>query len=296
MARHDRVCFKCKKNRATYSFQGAQGRQLRTQPGLCVHCVFNRSNWNCPVKVLTNPEECKTIKPNHFINTLLLYRNPKAVAEEMKEILSWPVKTFNEYIVDISCDCGFSAVVNHFFFTRRKIRLFFIASLRFMEKYVSPEMFDFLNQAEDFADYSEIQVDEARNSIERVYSEIHYSNETSQYKRMLDHLVVSLFNYGSINYSSGQYPICMLNTAHLTLKYLFHVFGDEDMKIDKKFITFDVLALAKKAYYDRDWSAMPILADALQDAGFDNNKVMKQCQEGYHYRGCKILDSILNKT
>ena len=43
---------------------------------------------------------------------------------------------------------------------------------------------------------------------------------------------------------------------------------------------------------------MPILADALLDAGCDNEKILQHCrqQEGVHAKGCWVIDLLLDKS
>lgn len=54
-------------------------------------------------------------------------------------------------------------------------------------------------------------------------------------------------------------------------------------------------ALARGMYQSRDFSAMPILADALQDAGCDDEEVLRHCrQPGVHVRGCWVVDQVLD--
>ncbi len=61
-------------------------------------------------------------------------------------------------------------------------------------------------------------------------------------------------------------------------------------------LTSDVLALARQMYESREFSAMPILADALQDAGCDNPDVLNHCRgDGPHVRGCWVVDLVLGK-
>jgi hypothetical protein len=56
-------------------------------------------------------------------------------------------------------------------------------------------------------------------------------------------------------------------------------------------------ALAREMYESRDFSAMPILADALQDAGCDNDDILNHCRgEGPHVRGCWVVDLVLGKA
>ncbi|MBM3982853.1 MAG: hypothetical protein FJ304_21800 [Planctomycetes bacterium] len=60
--------------------------------------------------------------------------------------------------------------------------------------------------------------------------------------------------------------------------------------------TSDAVALARTMYETREFSAMPILADALQDAGCDSDDVLNHCRgEGPHVRGCWVVDMVLGK-
>jgi hypothetical protein len=60
--------------------------------------------------------------------------------------------------------------------------------------------------------------------------------------------------------------------------------------------TSTVVALASGIYADRAFDRMPILADALQDAGCVNADILNHCRcEGVHIRGCWVVDLILGK-
>jgi hypothetical protein len=49
-------------------------------------------------------------------------------------------------------------------------------------------------------------------------------------------------------------------------------------------------------YESRDFSPMPILADALQDAGCDSDDVLAHCRgDESHVRGCWAVDLVLGK-
>ena len=58
-----------------------------------------------------------------------------------------------------------------------------------------------------------------------------------------------------------------------------------------------VLALAKQMYEARDFSAMPILADALQDAGCNEPAILDHCRDPkqVHVRGCWVVDLVVGK-
>ncbi len=55
--------------------------------------------------------------------------------------------------------------------------------------------------------------------------------------------------------------------------------------------------LARQMYESRDFGAMPILADALQDAGCDSDEVLSHCRDANatHVRGCWVCDLVLGK-
>jgi hypothetical protein len=49
-------------------------------------------------------------------------------------------------------------------------------------------------------------------------------------------------------------------------------------------------------YDSRDFSDMPVLADALEEAGCANQDVLSHCRNrGDHVRGCWVIDGILGK-
>jgi hypothetical protein len=54
--------------------------------------------------------------------------------------------------------------------------------------------------------------------------------------------------------------------------------------------------IAQNIYKDRAFDRMPILADALEDAGCADESILRHCRaEGPHVRGCHILDVLLGK-
>lgn len=61
--------------------------------------------------------------------------------------------------------------------------------------------------------------------------------------------------------------------------------------------TSDVYLLAAGAYAENEFSALPILADALQDAGCEDTALLDHLRgPGPHARGCWVLDLILGKS
>ncbi|MDB5310483.1 MAG: hypothetical protein JWO38_4685 [Gemmataceae bacterium] len=67
--------------------------------------------------------------------------------------------------------------------------------------------------------------------------------------------------------------------------------------IDPSWLTSTVTDLARQMYESRDFSPMPILADALQDAGCYHPDFLCHCRgPGPHVRGCWVVDLVLGKT
>ncbi|HEY1190777.1 MAG TPA: hypothetical protein VGE74_24315 [Gemmata sp.] len=61
--------------------------------------------------------------------------------------------------------------------------------------------------------------------------------------------------------------------------------------------TDTVMALAAQMYASRSFDAMPILGDALADAGCPDGEILEHCRRpGPHVRGCFVVDLVLNKT
>jgi hypothetical protein len=57
-----------------------------------------------------------------------------------------------------------------------------------------------------------------------------------------------------------------------------------------------VVRIAQAIYDERAFDWMPILADALEDAGCDNADILRHCREpGEHVRGCWVVDLLLGK-
>jgi hypothetical protein len=57
-----------------------------------------------------------------------------------------------------------------------------------------------------------------------------------------------------------------------------------------------VIGLARQVYELGDFSPMPVLADALQDAGCDDGDVLNHCRgDGPHVRGCWVVDLVPGK-
>jgi hypothetical protein len=76
------------------------------------------------------------------------------------------------------------------------------------------------------------------------------------------------------------------------------IFGNpfRPVSIDPRWLTSTVVDLANAIYDERAFNRMPILADALMDAGCDIDEVIAHCRsDGPHVLGCWVVDRILGK-
>jgi hypothetical protein len=84
----------------------------------------------------------------------------------------------------------------------------------------------------------------------------------------------------------------------LNVAFLRDIFGNpfHPITFSPSWHTDTALSLARQMYDSRDFSAMPILADALQDAGCDNEDILSHCRGGWpHVRGCWVVDLVFGK-
>jgi hypothetical protein len=79
------------------------------------------------------------------------------------------------------------------------------------------------------------------------------------------------------------------------LRDIFGPVPFREVGFDLGWLTPSVLSIARRAYDESDFSALPVLADALADAGCDNEDLPRHCRERglAHCRGCWAVDLLL---
>jgi hypothetical protein len=62
--------------------------------------------------------------------------------------------------------------------------------------------------------------------------------------------------------------------------------------------TSTVVALAQGIYDERAFDRLPLLLDALMDAGCDNEEILKHCraERQVHVLGCWVVDAVLGRS
>ncbi len=98
--------------------------------------------------------------------------------------------------------------------------------------------------------------------------------------------------------ATGTRPSEFSEELTLQTELVRDIFGNpfRSVEIQLEWFTSDVLALARGIYAERAFDRMPILADALQDAGCDDEEVLTHCREQReHVRGCWVVELLLGK-
>ena len=96
----------------------------------------------------------------------------------------------------------------------------------------------------------------------------------------------------------GQFPLHRSNESERVAQCnLIHcIFGNPFRSVvaDPAWLTPTVVSIAIAIYQDRGFDRLPILADALEEAGCTNADLLLQCrQPGEHVRGCWVVDMLL---
>ncbi|MBN9119700.1 MAG: hypothetical protein J0I06_11180 [Planctomycetes bacterium] len=76
-------------------------------------------------------------------------------------------------------------------------------------------------------------------------------------------------------------------------------FGDpfSPVKFNPEWRTDTAVMLARSIVTRRTFDLMPVLSDALMDAGCEDGRVIGHCRSSRpHARGCWVLDAILEKA
>jgi hypothetical protein len=88
--------------------------------------------------------------------------------------------------------------------------------------------------------------------------------------------------------------------AHCSL--LREIYGNpfHPVTLNESWLTWSdctVAKLAQSIYDDRAFDRLPVLADALEEAGCTDEKMLDHCRiSGFHVRGCWFLDLLLGNT
>ena len=194
----------------------------------------------------------------------------------------------------------------------RRVLLLGVACCRlFADFLVAPQTQAALDGLEDLADLTDLtDQKKLRRSVERqAVRGCHWADRVAEKYRIPAMAVSMLASLDHLNlFDNVVYYLRQvaeregdLTSADRRLVGLIRdIFGNpfRPVVFDPGCRTSTVLGLARPMYESRDFAPMPILADALQDAGCDNAGVLAHCRDpqGTHVRGCWVVDLLLGKS
>ena len=104
---------------------------------------------------------------------------------------------------------------------------------------------------------------------------------------------------GAVSYLSDYLTDADATNQQLGTASLSDIFGNpfRPVTFDPSWRTEAVVVLARGMYESRDFAPMPVLADALEDAGCADADILAHCRgDGPHVRGCWVVDLVLGKS
>lgn len=115
----------------------------------------------------------------------------------------------------------------------------------------------------------------------------------------------ALLTAHAFGYANHHRAACLPGSEELRDEHLdvqAHIFRDivgnpfAPIAFDSRWRTEDTLGLALGIYEDRAFARLPILADALMDAGCADDRLLAHCRSAApHARGCWAVDLVLAK-
>jgi hypothetical protein len=192
-------------------------------------------------------------------------------------------------------------------FCDRKWRLLGCACCRHVgDKLTDPRCEGIIDRAEAFADAKTNRERAAIHEVRRLANGLlaeHAGSHSIQAVRslLLPSAVRAASSAAAYAVSVGSYGYHPRKREQRSAQVPFirDIFGNpfRPVSLDPSWLTSTVLALAESIYADRAFDRLPILADALQDAGCENTDVLDHCRgPGPHVRGCWVVDILTDRT
>jgi hypothetical protein len=149
-----------------------------------------------------------------------------------------------------------------------------------------------------------LKMEAARSTFENMMREVPWDDEDLR-RTILDLMraAASPDKYGALPISISEilYHREVVGSEEFAQKRyeaVSEILGDpfRPVAFDPRWRTEHAVGIAATMYDERDFRAMPILADALEEAGCDSADMLTHCREpGVHVRGCWVVDLVLGK-
>jgi hypothetical protein len=198
----------------------------------------------------------------------------------------------------------------------RKMRLFACASIRtYWHQLTDPRSKQAIEMVEAFADgnatedvfqSARLLAIQATNELRRKDPNPNaLQREPTTSANALGGIFLDQPFYSAINSVQDHPHLNQRDLLEPTLKHLSRLLRDlfgspfHQPKLDPDWLTWNsrtIPSLAERIYSERAFDLMPILADALQEAGCKDERMLSHCrEEKIHAKGCWLLDLLLGK-
>lgn len=190
----------------------------------------------------------------------------------------------------------------HRFVAERKLRLFACAYFRARWGHlVPPQVLEVVATSEDYADDPGLkeQLRKGKRKIAMKSADPPGVKEAKHAAQMVTRLGDEWLAAATmLNPESGMNLAPSPIDRAATEAMIRCAFGNpyRPLRPARGWLTRDVVNVARGMYAARDFGGMPVLADALQEAGCEDAGVLAHCREpGPHARGCWVVDALLGK-
>jgi hypothetical protein len=199
----------------------------------------------------------------------------------------------------------------------RKLRLFAVACCRSVWSTLDehPEFQRLIEASEDFADgkvsqqhlreshgatvrHDQNRAHRAIRSGAAVYS-ASWTSSADSYLSCGRELAECMVSPEDLQRGGARVRFAIDQNLRLFANHLRDICGNpfRPVTFDPLWRTSDVVGLAQAMYEERAFERLPILSDALMEAGCERKQIIAHCRgEGTHVRGCWIVDLVLGKS
>jgi hypothetical protein len=181
--------------------------------------------------------------------------------------------------------------------SERKWALLAVAWYRTLALVIEEDVRDSFEKLEQWAD-SGRKIDRERWDRPCQYLEDDMRLATEDQVTSLSWLV-GLLNRAIIQFDGPLEPVPSPLVQQAWACWVRDLYGNpfRPVTIEPRWLTSNVVDLSRTIYDERDFDRLPILADALMDAGCADESILSHCRsEGPHVRGCWVVDLVLGKT
>jgi hypothetical protein len=190
--------------------------------------------------------------------------------------------------------------------SERKLRLVGLACCGFPREFCDPRLTALAAVIERFAE-GQATYQDVRLARETAVIEPFEGGEFTPYDRevlVLDKFSAKDAHWALDRFLAGfQYTLAAPEQSRwqprpVWCQLIRDIFGNpfRPVAVEPAWLTSTVTELARGIYAERAFDRLPILADALQDAGCENPDILDHCRgPGPHVRGCWVVDLVLGK-